>query len=176
MRYFDYDPVDGISFHETADEARSEAEATLEQEADSAADDGWSDNVDDICWGVVLGSAERTSCEKSDDERFDEIVTYAVRDEDDPSAARISALESQLKAAREENERWKRAAETDEADVIAELREQLAALRARDAGRVERAAAVMMKYKMKIPGKFEGLTWQALTDEILAAADGEVKP
>jgi hypothetical protein len=87
IRYFDYDHMDGISFHKTADEARSEAEATLEEEADNAADDGWSENVDDICWGVVLGSAERTSCEKSDDGRFDEIVSYAIRDDDDPRVA-----------------------------------------------------------------------------------------
>lgn len=93
---------DGFMFnlHETADQARGDAEDALATfRADAG--DGWPEEVEQVAWGVVLGSVELTSSrtpeelrEQGEDELaelcerqgFDGIDEYELRDQVDPWA------------------------------------------------------------------------------------------
>jgi hypothetical protein len=117
-RFYSYDPSEGISFHETEDDARGEAEATLEQMEDDAADYGWEDlNPDDVCWGEVLGGAEQTSSRPATEEEqkkgFDSIVTYAVRDCEVDDKARVERVAQKLFVMeRDVDSKWDNATES----------------------------------------------------------------
>jgi hypothetical protein len=52
MQYFSYHPEEGFELHKTAEEAKKAAQEHLEYERDQAYE-GWSDNVDGICWGKL---------------------------------------------------------------------------------------------------------------------------
>lgn len=61
MRWFSYDPEDGLQLHTTAEEARAAAEAALEWCRDAANDDEWAEEaVVQICWGEVREVVEQT--------------------------------------------------------------------------------------------------------------------
>lgn len=60
-RFFSYDPNDRIRFHNTAKEAKAEAEAALAAYRGDAADDGWDENVDEVMWGEVKGIATKST-------------------------------------------------------------------------------------------------------------------
>jgi len=78
--FFSYDPENGIEFHETEEQAKKRAQAALDSEQDTAMDDGWGDQVDEICWGVVGQKVVETSREPAPDEsEFAEIITYELR-------------------------------------------------------------------------------------------------
>ena len=87
--FFSYDPEDGISFHATEDEARSEAEGALEAERDNAADSdlGWNEQVSEICWGVVLGDVVQTKCEQVEDGEIWDFALKPIAPADLPPAA-----------------------------------------------------------------------------------------
>jgi predicted nucleic acid-binding Zn-ribbon protein len=55
MKYFSYNPEDGFEIHATEAEAVSAAEASLQIWRDEAVSDGWSLDVDEICWGMIVG-------------------------------------------------------------------------------------------------------------------------
>lgn len=86
-KFFSYDPLGGFEFHETAEEARAFAEKALQAERDEAPTDGWSDEVEGICWGVVtqrVGEAWRKRREDvPEDEQWefgewDELIDYEL--------------------------------------------------------------------------------------------------
>ncbi len=80
--FFSFDTEDGIEFHKTAEEAKAKAEKNLDLCRDYA-DDGWDENVQDICWGEVRGrvtETERRPCTPEDCMDCDEIVDYALLD------------------------------------------------------------------------------------------------
>lgn len=53
QRFFSYSPNgSGLEFHATAEEAQAKADAELDEERDNSGD-GWSEEVDQICWGEV---------------------------------------------------------------------------------------------------------------------------
>lgn len=53
MKYFSFDPNgDGFSLHKTEEEARKAAEDAFDYERGEAYN-GWSDEVDKICWGEL---------------------------------------------------------------------------------------------------------------------------
>ena len=56
-RFFSYDPNDRMRYHDTAKEAKAEAEAALSVYRDNAADDGWDESVDEVMWGEIKGIA-----------------------------------------------------------------------------------------------------------------------
>ena len=57
MKYFSYDPEgDGFTLHATADEAQKAAEAYLSCHRDNASE-GWSDSVNQVCWGELKQNA-----------------------------------------------------------------------------------------------------------------------
>ena len=54
--YFSYDPNgDGYLEHTTEEEAKKTAQAALEYERDEALNEGWDENVENICWGRIIG-------------------------------------------------------------------------------------------------------------------------
>ena len=80
--FFSYDHEDGIEFHETAEEAKARAEKALDMDRD-VAEDGWDDNVTDICWGEVKGRVVETMRHPTtpeDNTDCDEWVDYAMQD------------------------------------------------------------------------------------------------
>jgi hypothetical protein len=70
--WFSYDPnCNGFMFHATEAEAKEAAEDALEFERDEA-DEGWSEEVDRICWGKVNARAMMTDLHtKREDECHD---------------------------------------------------------------------------------------------------------
>jgi hypothetical protein len=79
--YYSYDPEDGITYHDTAEQAKASAEKHLSSAIDYAADSGFQDNEGDISWGrvqgrVVLNQREPTDYEKSQYTGHDELVIY----------------------------------------------------------------------------------------------------
>lgn len=58
--YFSYDPEGaGFMFHDTETEAKAAAETSLQDERDCAPE-GWSENVELICWGEVVQRVKET--------------------------------------------------------------------------------------------------------------------
>lgn len=57
-RFFCYDPDNGINFYATEAEAREAAQSVVDTFRDIAADDGWQDEVEEVCWGVVRQRAK----------------------------------------------------------------------------------------------------------------------
>jgi hypothetical protein len=77
MEYFSYDPNgDGFSLHKTAEDAKKAAETALNEEAINAGDDGWSDEVTQICWGEIKEVAVESNRRPSDNKHFSEYVDY----------------------------------------------------------------------------------------------------
>jgi hypothetical protein len=76
MKYFSYDPQVGIKLHETEESAMAEAEKIFGYERDAANADGWSDEVDTICYGRVIGRAQVT--ETLIDDEGVERVEYGI--------------------------------------------------------------------------------------------------
>lgn len=56
--YFAYDTDGGFTNHETAERAQKEAQDAIEYFRESACD-GWSDEVDSVCWGAIIQQAEK---------------------------------------------------------------------------------------------------------------------
>ena len=81
------DSCGDVTFHGTAEEAKAEAEAALDEERDAAAD-GWSEDVVHIMWGRVHGRCEQTLLRERTDEDYgvgseiQEIANYEIVDID----------------------------------------------------------------------------------------------
>jgi hypothetical protein len=84
-RWFSYSMEgDGFELHNTEDAARSKAEKELSIERD-AADEGWGEFVDSICWGRLYGKVDEverrpTTEDDANASQFDEIVDYGLID------------------------------------------------------------------------------------------------
>lgn len=79
--FFSWDPNgDGFETHFTEEEAKAAAQSALDAEADQASE-GWSENVEEICWGKLHGSVFETSRGPAPEgSGFDELVTYEIQD------------------------------------------------------------------------------------------------
>lgn len=78
--YFSYDPEDGFELHATEAEARKRADEIMEACSDYAADDGWPDNMSEVCWGEVRQVACLVATRPSEDSRFDYYEEWDLRD------------------------------------------------------------------------------------------------
>lgn len=66
-RYFSYDCDNGYEEHDTAEQARAEAERALDWHRDQARyEDGWSEDVTSVCWGEVLERVAETDRGETD--------------------------------------------------------------------------------------------------------------
>ena len=82
MQFFSYDHEDGIEFHKTAEEAKLRAMKSLDLDRDYS-DEGWSEEVTQICWGEVKGSVVETMrrpVNEEDNLDCGEVADYELRD------------------------------------------------------------------------------------------------
>jgi len=84
-KYFSYYPEEGFELHDTAEEAQKSAEDALDCERGEACE-GWSDYVDQICWGELKQmTVETLNRPRTDEDTFvsadcDTIVDYGLVD------------------------------------------------------------------------------------------------
>ena len=81
--FFSYDENQGFRYHNTEEAAKSRAEGYLESYSEDASTEGWSDEVDSVCWGEVTQSATKVNVHSPDPEKgesteFDEICDYVL--------------------------------------------------------------------------------------------------
>lgn len=79
-KYFSYDPEFGVEFHETAEQAEAAAISYLDEYRHTAAEDGWHELTDRICWGQIKQSAKGRYCgiRETDGELFVEFELMDV--------------------------------------------------------------------------------------------------
>ena len=85
MLYFSYSPDDGFEFHNSKDAAIKSAIEALKLEGDRAGD-GWSEEVVEICWGIVCQNAQKINerpAEPGSD--FDYLCEYKLKSINDLS-------------------------------------------------------------------------------------------
>ena len=83
-KYFYYSPDDGFETFETAEQAKEAAENCLDWHGDCAADAGWNEGVEDICFGEIIQKVTeigRRPVNENDnvDEDVSEIVEYQLQ-------------------------------------------------------------------------------------------------
>lgn len=71
---------DGTAYHATEAEARGRVEKALERREEIAAEDGWSEDIEDLCWGEIRGRVVETSREETPGGEFDYRATYGLRE------------------------------------------------------------------------------------------------
>ncbi|EOL9002661.1 hypothetical protein ACM915_000359 [Cronobacter turicensis] len=64
VKYFSYSEMAGFEEHNSAELAMKSADADLASERDEASSEGWSEETDTICWGVILQKAVEDKFEK----------------------------------------------------------------------------------------------------------------
>lgn len=78
--WFSYDPDENdFSIHETEEQARKACEAILDYHADLAPEDGWSEMVEAVCYGKLIGRATEVRRWKDPGSRWDELIEYRVK-------------------------------------------------------------------------------------------------
>lgn len=70
--FFSYDPHGEFELHATAEEAEASAKDSLEYYADDAADSGWDDSVEEVCWGEIRGEIIESKRVERKDAKIDE--------------------------------------------------------------------------------------------------------
>lgn len=82
-KWFSYCPaVDDFNVHDTEEEAKVAAKSSIEYFRDSS-EDGWSDEVGQVCWGILSEIATMTDKEDlPPDSFFDYHCDYQLRKPD----------------------------------------------------------------------------------------------
>lgn len=83
-RYFSYDPDGGFELHDTAELAQAEADEAIDYYRQHA-DEGWSENVSQVCWGELKQLAAKLYERPVEDrdvvsQGIDSIVDYGLKD------------------------------------------------------------------------------------------------
>lgn len=83
MKFFSH-TLEGFQLHHTLEEARKAAADAFEADRETAAEDGWSDDVHRICWGPLGGRVVEISRQEQclDDTCDQECGGYHGRDFD----------------------------------------------------------------------------------------------
>lgn len=68
FKFFSYSEMAGFEEHGTAELAMKSADADLAGERDEASAEGWSEETDTICWGVIVQKAVENKFEKPSEE------------------------------------------------------------------------------------------------------------
>lgn len=76
--YFSYCTEADYQEHSTKEEAIEAAKSSIDDFQERAASDGWPEEVERICWGVVVERAEMCNKRPSDNSDFDYICDYAL--------------------------------------------------------------------------------------------------
>ncbi|WP_334650348.1 hypothetical protein [Klebsiella oxytoca] len=94
--YFSYGSEHNFEWHKTAEEAVEAAEAAIDDYRGDACD-GWSEEVDSICWGIIMQSSTKVGERpRNEDDRcdpaIDTVCDYALLPNiETPTTARIVA-------------------------------------------------------------------------------------
>ncbi|EJR0236039.1 TPA: hypothetical protein U2L90_001581 [Enterobacter hormaechei] len=80
--YFAYDNDGGFTNHATAERAQKEAQDAIDYFRESACD-GWSDEVESVCWGTIIQQAEQTDLRQRTEEdkcepHIEEVCDYVL--------------------------------------------------------------------------------------------------
>ncbi|HHG9571617.1 TPA: hypothetical protein ACPY84_000528 [Enterobacter hormaechei subsp. xiangfangensis] len=80
--YFSYGSEHNFEWHKTAEEAVEAAEAAIDDYRGDACD-GWSEEVDSVCWGIIMQSSTKVGERPRNDEdrcdpAIDTICDYAL--------------------------------------------------------------------------------------------------
>jgi hypothetical protein len=68
LQFFVYDPENGIEFYATAEQAKAAVEAVIEEYRDYLdGEDGWCEDIIDVCWGEVKEAAQEIDAELDPD-------------------------------------------------------------------------------------------------------------
>ncbi|MGR7564506.1 hypothetical protein ACU6YQ_16500 [Klebsiella aerogenes] len=74
VSYFSYGSEHNFEWHKTAEEAVEAAEAAIDDYRGDACD-GWSEEVDSICWGVIMQSSTKVGERpRNEDDRCDPAI------------------------------------------------------------------------------------------------------
>jgi len=68
FKFFSYSEIAGFEEHDSAELAMNSADADLAGERDEASSEGWSEETDTICWGVIVQKAVENKFEKPSEE------------------------------------------------------------------------------------------------------------
>lgn len=93
-RFYSYSNENGITLHDSLEEAKNAAGEDLDGYRDLAASDGWEESeAESICYGVVIGQSVKTYEKKKENmseqeledcpcdmDAFDSFVEYDVRE------------------------------------------------------------------------------------------------
>ncbi|MCE9904491.1 DUF550 domain-containing protein [Hafnia paralvei] len=72
--YFSYGTEHGFNWHQTAKQATDDAEAMIDDYRGDACD-GWSEETDNVCWGVILQQATKVDERpRTDDDKCDPTI------------------------------------------------------------------------------------------------------
>lgn len=72
--YFSYGSEHNFEWHKTAEEAVEAAEAAIDDYRGDACD-GWSEEVDSICWGIIMQSSTKVGeRQRNEDDRCDPAI------------------------------------------------------------------------------------------------------
>jgi hypothetical protein len=102
--YFSYGSEHSFEWHKTAEEAVEAAEAAIDDYRGDACD-GWSEEVDSVCWGVIMQSSTKVGERpRSDEDRcdpaIDTICDYALLPNIETPATDTALAELKAKEAR----------------------------------------------------------------------------
>lgn len=78
MKFFSYDPEDGFDLHKTKQEAMDRARACMAEHQDMAADDGWHEGINEVCWGEVRQAAVEFNRREDKSGRFDYLCDWRL--------------------------------------------------------------------------------------------------
>jgi hypothetical protein len=59
-KFFSFDPCDDLVVHDTAEAACAAAQQYIDLYREDAAAEGWAEEVERVCWGMILGQALET--------------------------------------------------------------------------------------------------------------------
>ena len=73
--YFSYSPIDGMLFHKTEEEAKKEAEDSIQQYLNEQ----WDEEVEEVCWGIINEFATKTNVRDDPSGDFDYLCDYELQ-------------------------------------------------------------------------------------------------
>ena len=77
--YFSYCNCNGYEMHETKQEAIDRAQSSID-EACETAEDGWPDDIEQVCWGIIMQSAAQANFRETPEGTFDFHCDYVLVD------------------------------------------------------------------------------------------------
>lgn len=85
LKFFAYDPDSGFELFATEAEAKKFADDAIEYYRGDAFTDGWPDEVNQVCWGRLMGESTKVNARPVDlqcdyEARFSEICDFQIVD------------------------------------------------------------------------------------------------